>query len=392
MNSIATLLTSLDVSILFAVAYAIAKAVATFLTPVLLVVSISIRMLETQAGVLVGSGKFGTAVRDIALWTFVLGAYFMLGNLLIDFFNPIYAWVDRYGSLNQTTAVLEALMKQNKIDSAADGLSITNILASPLVLFAMFFYYATLILLAFLTVFLKLANVMAFGLAFIWGLVAIPLSISQTFKILRGWALLLAFSLAWPFVLGLCMMMFSLLFENAAHSLMQMPESSTTLRAVNLYLLFAVLHLVLVAVLVAAPLIANSLVANAPSGVGVVMPFAGAAMAAAASFASRSPGGRSSGGLSTAGVVPPAERGQGLGISPQTPRPSPNANSLKQAKTSFANEGTNGGGTSTASTAMSTMASDNLDAPAVSGGAQPQAGRSQRQARRGAILNNKKRG
>lgn len=280
MNGLAELLLSFDVSILFTVSHRLATAVATYLSPVLLIVSIHIRIMETQVDALVGTGKYGTAIRDIALWTFVLGAYFAIGNYLVEFLNPIYAWVDSFGSLQATMGSFEKILEKNRVDSLGDSVSMINVVSSPYLVIAMFLYYASLVVVAFMSVFLKIANVMTFGFAFIWGLVAIPISISTTFRILRGWALLLGFAIAWPFVQGLLMAMFAMLFTNAADVLVANPDAATTLRAANLMMLFAVMHLLLGAVLVSAPFIANAVVANVPAASGIVMPFVGAAAAA----------------------------------------------------------------------------------------------------------------
>ena len=186
------------------------------------------------------------------------------------------------------------------------------------------FYYATLILVAFLTAFLKIANVMTFGIAFIWGLIAIPISISTTFRILRGWAYLLGFALVWPIVQGLLMAMFSMLFAGSSETLMTLPDADPMLRSANIMMLFAVMHLLLGAVMVAAPFIANALVTNASAASGVVMPFVGAAVGAAAGTAAAGHAAAKNGygslqkltGNSTVSNSGPAPRMSGSGMPP----------------------------------------------------------------------------
>ena len=280
MNGLPELLSSFDMTVLYSVAYAIAETVAKYLSPVLLLVAIYIRLMETQIDALAGSGKYGTALRDILFWGFVLGAYYAIGALIMDFFNTIYAWLDSFGSLKATMAAYDNIMTKNAVDINAKGVTALGLLSSPYVLVSSLLYYGTLIIVAFISAFLKIANVMAFGIAFIWGLIAIPISISTTFKILRGWAYLLAMALVWPIIQALLIAMFSMLFTNSANILMGIPDADPILRGANIMMLFAVMNLLLAAILISAPLIANALVTNSSAASGIVMPFVGAAVAA----------------------------------------------------------------------------------------------------------------
>lgn len=297
MNDLAVLLTSINVDILFNVTRSIADEVGKFLSPALLLIAIYIRLMETQVDGLVGGGKYGTALRDMLIWSFVLGSYYAIGSYIIEFANPIYAWLDSFGSIQATTKSFVDLMAKNKVALDAGGVSIMGIVSAPYTLFAMFFYYSTLIILSFLATFLKIANVMAFGVAFIWGLIAIPISISTTFRILKGWAFLCAFVLVWPIVQGLMMAMFAMLFTSSTVSLMSVPDTNPTLMAANIMMLFAVMHLLLGAVMVSAPFIANALVTNSSAAAGIVMPFVAAASAAGVATAKGFSGARGAAGM-----------------------------------------------------------------------------------------------
>ena len=285
MNDLAALLSSFDVKILFDITKSIADAVGLYLSPVLLLMAIYIRLMETQVDALASGGKYGTALRDMMIWTFVLGSYYSIGALVIGFVNPIYTWLDSFGSLGKTMESFSTIMAKSKLSIDSGGITLIGLASAPYVVIAELFYYGTLILVAFLTAFLKIANVMTFGIAFIWGLIAIPISISTTFRILRGWAYLLGFALVWPVVQGLLMAMFSMLFAGSSETLMTLPDADPMLRMANIMMLFAVMHLLLGAVMVAAPFIANALVTNASAASGIVMPFVGAAVGAAAGTA-----------------------------------------------------------------------------------------------------------
>ena len=123
------------------------------------------------------------------LWSFVLGSYYAIGNLIIDFINPIYTWLDGFGSLTSTMKSFSHVLEQNKIASDNSGITLIGILSAPYALIAMLLYYFTLVIVAFIAAFLKIANALTFGVAFVWGLIAIPVSISTTFNILRGWGI-----------------------------------------------------------------------------------------------------------------------------------------------------------------------------------------------------------
>ena len=64
MKALAELLNSISLEVVFRAGYGIADAVGKFLAPVLLIVSMYIRLMETQLNALTGSGKYGTALRD----------------------------------------------------------------------------------------------------------------------------------------------------------------------------------------------------------------------------------------------------------------------------------------------------------------------------------------
>jgi hypothetical protein len=186
MDTLAALLTSFDVSPLFPIIEKIARTVATYLSPVLLIVAIYIRLMETQVDALVSGGKYGTALRDILIWTFVLGSYFAIGNLVTSFFNPIYAWLDSFGSLSTVMATFSELSTKNAAlaQNQSAGQSLLGLVASPYLVGAAIFYYGSLIMLAFLTAFLKIAVVMVFGVAFFLGLISNTKKKNKTINII----------------------------------------------------------------------------------------------------------------------------------------------------------------------------------------------------------------
>jgi hypothetical protein len=276
-----------DLTPLYEAIDSVAKDVAITLSPTLLLIAIFTRTMETQLDGLVGGGKWAAALRDMTGWGVVLGLYAAIGYYVVDLFNAIYVWADGKGSLARLLSEYGSIAdKMNaRFDNASAGSTILNWSFSLPAAVAGLAYYLTRILADFVYIFLKVANVLVYGVAYIWGLIAIPMSISTSFRILRGWGLLLGLSLVWPLVQALLLAIFITLFANAGNIIANDTSLNDSLATASLYSLFAVLNLLLIAVLVAAPFIANALVANAPAAAGIVTPFVGAALAAGAGFA-----------------------------------------------------------------------------------------------------------
>jgi len=127
MNDLAALLSSFDVKILFDIAKSIADAVGLYLSPVLLLMAIYIRLMETQVDALASGGKYGTALRDMMIWTFVLGSYYSIGAYVIEFVNPIYAWLDSFGSLSKTMESFSTIMAKSKLSIESGGITLIGL-------------------------------------------------------------------------------------------------------------------------------------------------------------------------------------------------------------------------------------------------------------------------
>lgn len=328
MNGLVSFLSGLDLAPLYTIIQGLARDVAQFVSPTLLIIAIYTRTLETQLDSLVTGGRWAAALRDMAGWGVVLGLYGAIGYYLIDFMNSIYAWADSKGSLDALMKTFSDILAKWSDKLSIKDLSVTNLLGTPVVLFTGLAYYLTLILATFVAMFLKVANVLVYGFAYIWGLIAIPMSITRTFALNRGWALLMGLSLLWPFVQAMFLAVFTVLFSNAANVMVADPDMNPALALSNVYMLFSVMHLLLIAVLIASPFIAQALVANAPAAAGVVTPFVGAAIAAGALTAKASEkaggavGGRIGSAFSARAAAAPAPRTAGrsvAGVSSKNP-------------------------------------------------------------------------
>jgi len=282
MSVVVDSLLGIDLASTYKIIEDISTFVATVLSPVLLIIAIYTRTMETQLDGLVSGGKWAAALRDMVGWGVVLGLYAAIGFYIIDFMNAVTAWSESIGSLSTITKSYSAVMQKWSDKLVMSDINIVSLLASPAVLFYGLTYYVTQVLVTFVALFLKIANVLVFGVAYIWGLIAIPISISTTFRILRGWALLMGFALLWPFITALFIALFSAPFTDFAETIAITPGLNAAAALSNIYLLFSILHLLLIAVLIAAPFVAQGLVANTASAAGIVTPFVGAALAAGA--------------------------------------------------------------------------------------------------------------
>jgi hypothetical protein len=290
-DGIALLISNLDVSSIYRSSGAIAKVLSVSLSPVLLIIAIYIRILRDSLDTFSSnsSGMWSRAVRDFVMWGIVLALYFGFGNLIINFANDIYRWADEIGGLKLLTSDMSAASKviDAKLKAQSMGSSFLTGLATgagTLSFITGLFYYLSLLIVAFLVAALKIAHALIFGFAFIWGLIAIPLSVSQSIKLLRGWALLLGFALLWPLVQAL---LIALIRPTMIGALLMISnaDANAGVEMMSADLIMTVLNLLFAATVIAAPYLTSALVNNSPAAATMVTPFVSAALAGVAAAA-----------------------------------------------------------------------------------------------------------
>ncbi|WP_181919605.1 hypothetical protein, partial [Alkalilimnicola ehrlichii] len=157
----------------------------------------------------------------------------------------------------------------------------------PIVWIAWFTYYATSVALIVVVAFLTIAHAMALSLALAWGQVAIPTAIVSRLSILKPWATFLAILLLWPIVNYILFSFLGSIIDNAFTQTRGVSDGmGSSVDIAILYTVYAIGHLLLIAAVVAAPFIAQSLIANGAIG-GIVTPFATAGFAAAGAILSQ---------------------------------------------------------------------------------------------------------
>jgi len=283
MANIATTIANIDFTGVYDAIGDVAAIVAASLTPTLLIISIHIRLFETQLSGLSGGTRWGEAIKDILVYSFLCGSYFLVGSIVIDMINPIFAWIDGLGSVAKLTEAMGEIFKKfsenQDNQSAWDILNGSSFFSLVYLLIGSLAYWSTLLLLAAISTFLKFGFVLLFGVVYVWGLIAIPVSVSRGLNIMRGWAYFVGFLIAWPVVQGLMMFFLRIVFVDAGVSILEGEPSDNMAAVANVQLLMAVLNLLAIAVMIAAPFLAQMLVTNAPAGYGAAMPFLGAAVA-----------------------------------------------------------------------------------------------------------------
>lgn len=287
MNSaslVADLLAHLAPRGVFRAAAPVAHVLITTVTPSLFLIALYTRLLETQSDAIMGIGRFNQTFKDIAVWGTLLVAYFEVGQLIAHYLNALYAAMAHLGSLRQVAYSMAALLRTASHGPSGVWGTIKEINALPLRITTVLLYYATLVMTTFLEALLRIAQAIGYEIAFLYGLIAIPLALSRTLSLVRGFAKLMGFFVLWPVIQALLLAVFSPIFTRAVSDLQTILGPSDYM-IVYAHMLFTILNLILCAVLLAAPYITASLVENAGAASPIVTPYLGALTSSGASIA-----------------------------------------------------------------------------------------------------------
>lgn len=268
--------------LLYAKAWDIAHFVATRISPVLLVVAIAIRTMTAQLDTVAdGKGNWSRALRDVFVWGTVFGLYFGIVKLIGGFMSSSYTLFDSFGSLSAITDQLANAMTQLE-SRESDTNILSTLTGNAWQLFGAMFYYLTLVAVVTIVSFFHLAQALGFGACFIFGLIAIPLAITNKISVLRGWALFFAFILMWPIMEAISLGLIGGMFGNSINAMVSGTAGEAGWEQGSAYFLFTTLNIIIVMVIIAVPFITNALISNAPAGSALVAPFVGGALATVA--------------------------------------------------------------------------------------------------------------
>ena len=347
----------------------IARGIFTFITPVLLIIAIATRSMEESLDLTSSSGRWINALRDMAILGAAITVYFAAGNMVNEFFSATYSYFEKIGSVGSITSQLADTIEQ--LEAKTEDTGTFSMLAGSVWNFAgTIVYYSSLIAVTTLIAFLHLAQALGYGLCFCWGLIAIPMSITRNFRLLKGWAMFSAFILVWPVIESLTMGLISSIFADMGQTMTDSAIGNTDIDQGAVMMMYTTLNIILFMIAVVAPFVANALVSNAPAGKDFVVPFIAGAMANVAAMNAVN--------TKAAGPISSAGKAVGSGIAS---RVSAEASHLREAFRSQPSVKVSTepveSKSATASTATSSAANAKSD-PAA------------RQARRGAIINQNK--
>ncbi len=281
---VAVLLRDLSPKSVYANAAPVARTLMMTVTPSLFLMSLYTRLLEAQSDVIAGMGRFSQALRDVVVWGLVLVTYFAIGNLLAHYLNALYRAMAGIGSLRATANQMAALLKTASTSPGGVWNTIKEINALPLRIATVLVFYATLVVTTLLEALLRIAQAIGFEVAFLYGLIAIPLALSRTLSLVRGFVKLMGFFVLWPIVQALLLAVFTPLFTRAVGDLQRLVGPGAYM-IVYAHMLFTILNLILCAVLLAAPYVTASLIENAGAAQPLIAPYLAAVTAVGATMA-----------------------------------------------------------------------------------------------------------
>lgn len=275
-SAVAQALALLSPSPIYRALFPLARLVYHTFTPGLLLLAIYVRILHAQMDSLSGRGPWAEAVRDMLFWGTVVSVYFYAGDLIASYLNAVYQVTDRLGSVNTVAvamarALASATAAFDRLNPIARGLM--DVVALPVRLITMLLYYMSLVLVVFVSALTAIAHAIGYSLAYVYGLFAVPISISGSVNLLRGWGLLYGFVLLWPIVQAVILALFNPVFSQAVTGILQ-HKALLLWSQSEVYLLFTVLNLILATAMIAAPYLAYSLIRNLPAGAPSAVVFA----------------------------------------------------------------------------------------------------------------------
>jgi hypothetical protein len=276
-------LNDFNISDIYDAGWYAAESWMLLISGLLLAISLAIRSVEEKHALLT-TGKsdlIGAATSAIIITVF-LACYFTFATLIIDFFNAIYSSVGsetHYERLQKKLDLAITLVNEKETDYAW-----SDIVTAPLSVISLGSYYLTYLLYIFVSVALNIAHASIVSFLIFWGAVALPLSITNGFKMLTAFRVMTVTVLIWPIVQAFLTYVIAYAFGLALDKYlanMQELESVGGGYILVFYGVFTVINLIIVAVMIASYMIAQSLSNGSGNIVNAVNSFAMAGVGAA---------------------------------------------------------------------------------------------------------------
>ena len=241
-----------------------ATYIASWLSPLLLLLAIVYAFAFNQFQLITSNqGRTAEVLYNAIFYGLVLSLYFLLGMYAFEWFNALYSLGGDSGDLRALTSEMDRLyqlVEGREADVINDW---SDIFKLPGFLVVWGFYYASYLFLVAMIMLMRFAHAALFGVIYVWGTIAIPLSASMQWKLVGHWLSLFSFVLFWPFVEGLMIMLISGMFTvGIERSFSGAPDASQISALFSYYSVFSVLNILLISVVLSAPAITGIILAR----------------------------------------------------------------------------------------------------------------------------------
>jgi len=250
--------------------------------PVMTTLAVMIRAAESQTETLFGRPEWPRAIMAILVVIFAYVGYTGIFNYVVSFFNDIYSGLSGFGNLNMVmNKVARYIDKINAVLITKESDAI-DFISSPVVFVAYISYLVSVGAVTTLYVFLRMALAISFCLAFLWGLITIPLAMTKHFRVLKGTLLMIAAVLVWPLVEYLLNGFLMYLMDDTLAQFTNKIASNTASYGTkaDVYGVFIIINIILAVIMIVAPFLAWALVSNGNPIAPIATIFSAGALAA----------------------------------------------------------------------------------------------------------------
>ena len=277
---ISSLMENFGPELVYEYSHYFATYIASWLSPLLLLLAIVYAIAINQFQLITSSqGRTAEVLYNAIFYGLVLSLYFMLGFYAFEWFNALYGIGGESGDLKALTTEMDRLYSIVQ-DRDESFMGWGDIFKLPAFLVVWGFYYASYLFLVAMIIMMRFAHAALFGVVYVWGTIAIPLSASMAWAPVGNWAMMFTFVLLWPFVEGLMIMLISGMFTlGLERSFVETPDATQVSALFSYFSVFSVLNVVLIAVVVSAPAVTSILLVRNEALGRALVPYMAAGLA-----------------------------------------------------------------------------------------------------------------
>jgi hypothetical protein len=250
------------------------KYVAPF-SGFLLIMAAHIRVVETQLAGHGMAGGWSSTLKAIAIWSFILSVYYSLFAFIVGFANEIYGVLNQVAGIDNITNGIAGIQKLLRDKAAAEDAARGNVLNKeywaqlgaamatlPGLIGSMFIFKITTFAMYTAVAVIRIAHAVLFSLAFVLGLLVIPLNITESLSFRHAWKSLCIFVFIWPIIEMLTLGMASLPFKNMLQKMLADSTHYAAWDSTNFMMVTSVLCVITVILEVVSVKIAYQLASN----------------------------------------------------------------------------------------------------------------------------------